>query len=116
MPLGEYFQVQDDYLDCYGSPEVIGKIGTDIEDNKCSWLIVQALSRANSSQRQLLDSNYGHKDPEKVKIIKSLYLDLNLEALYQKYEEDSYSRISKLIEELDDSVLPKQMFYDFMNR
>ncbi|CAD6972897.1 unnamed protein product [Tilletia controversa] len=27
IPLGEYFQVQDDYLDCYGTPEMIGKIG-----------------------------------------------------------------------------------------
>lgn len=55
LVLGEYFQVQDDFLDCYGSPEVIGKIGTDIEDNKCGWLIVQALSLANADQRKILD-------------------------------------------------------------
>jgi len=61
LPLGEYFQIQDDYLDCYGNPEVIGKIGTDIEDNKCSWLINQALAKASPEQYKLLNENYGKK-------------------------------------------------------
>ena len=46
--------LQDDYLDCFGAPEVIGKIGTDIQDNKCGWLVVQALTRATPEQRQVL--------------------------------------------------------------
>lgn len=55
IPMGEYFQVQDDYLDCYGTPEQIGKIGTDILDNKCSWLINKALAKASEQQRKVLD-------------------------------------------------------------
>lgn len=31
-----------------------GKIGTDIQDNKCSWLVVQCLQRASPEQRQVL--------------------------------------------------------------
>lgn len=54
IPMGQYFQVQDDYLDCYADPELLGKIGTDIQDNKCSWLICQALNRATPDQRELL--------------------------------------------------------------
>lgn len=33
---------------------MIGKIGTDIQDNKCSWLVVQALQRAQAPQLAVL--------------------------------------------------------------
>ena len=50
MKMGRYFQIQDDYLDCFGTPEQIGKIGRDIEENKCGWLAVQALKLCNEEQ------------------------------------------------------------------
>ena len=65
LPLGEYFQIQDDYLDFAGTPEQIGKVGTDIIDNKCSWCINTALSVATPSQRAVLDANYGRKDSKR---------------------------------------------------
>ena len=57
--MGHFFQVQDDFLDCFGNPDITGKIGTDIQDNKCSWLAVVCMQFANDEQKQIMIECYG---------------------------------------------------------
>lgn len=103
IPLGEYFQIQDDFLDCFGKPEDIGKIGTDIQDNKCSWVINTALKLVNAEQRALLDTNYGRKDAAKEKVCKALFNDLGIDKLYHEYEEKIAKEVTAKIADVDES-------------
>ncbi|CAF1121766.1 unnamed protein product [Rotaria sp. Silwood1] len=101
IDIGIYFQVQDDYLDCYGDINRTGKIGTDIQERKCSWLIVQAIKllKNNDVKRETLCNNYGYDDQNKIQCVKDIYEELNLKQIYQQYEEKTYENISKRINE-----------------
>lgn len=103
IPLGEYFQIQDDYLDCFGKPEDIGKIGTDIQDNKCSWVVNTALKLVTPEQRALLDENYGRKNDESEKKVKELFHDLGIQQIYLDYEEKVASDLKLKISKVDES-------------
>ncbi|EOY29020.1 hypothetical protein QUC31_013349 [Theobroma cacao] len=98
VDMGIYFQVQDDYLDCFGDPETIGKIGTDIEDFKCSWLVVKALEICNEEQKKVLHENYGKLDPVNVANVKALYNELNLKGVFEEYESKSYEKLITAID------------------
>ena len=114
---GVYFQVQDDYLDVYGSPEQIGKVGTDIQDNKCGWAINEALPLCDSQQRRVLEQNYGQKDKEKEAKVKEVFADLNLQQRYLDFEKAEVTKIKKLIGELDESKgLKQEVFESFLNK
>merc|ERR1712150_138981 len=99
MRLGEYFQIQDDVLDAFAPPEVLGKIGTDIEDAKCSWLVCKALElvKDKPEQTQILMDHYGKHDAEGVAKVKELYRDLKLEEIYHAYEEEQKKVCDELI-------------------
>ncbi|CAG8806167.1 6065_t:CDS:2, partial [Dentiscutata erythropus] len=94
----------------------IGKIGTDIEDNKCSWCINQALLIASPEQFKLLSEHYGKKNSEDVLIIKQIYKDLNIEKLYREYEEDSHTFLVGLISQLDENIIKKDIFLEYINK
>ncbi|KAG4906683.1 hypothetical protein JHK82_055327 [Glycine max] len=83
VEMGTYFQVQ---------------IGTDIEDFKCSWLIVKAFELSNEQQKKFLQENYGKPDPENVAKVKALYNELNLQGVFEEYESGSYVKLVSSIE------------------
>merc|ERR1719491_1934005 len=99
LKMGVYFQAQDDFLDAFGTPEQIGKIGTDIQDKKCGWLFVHSYHNlASAEQKAIFDKLYGKckvQTPEEQQI-KDLYTELGLKELYNKYEKDSYDKIMAL--------------------
>ena len=97
LAMGEYFQVQDDVLDAFAPPEVLGKVGTDIQDAKCSWLVVQALARATAEQRAVLAEHYGQHSEASVAAVKALYGQLQLEAAFKEYEARSYAEMVEAI-------------------
>ncbi len=129
-------QIQDDYLDCYGDPETIGKIGTDIEDSKCSWLICTVLKLASEGDKEVIQvridlsiinlipsrplprslhqANYGRKDAECVARIKKIYKDLNVEGRFREYEDESYKSLCSAIDE--QTLLPKEVFTSLLNK
>lgn len=117
IPLGEYFQVQDDYLDNFGDPAHMGKIGTDIMDNKCSWLVNLALEVATPEQRKVLDDNYGRKDKEHEAVVKKLFDEMKLKERYEAFEEKRAGEIRDMIAKVDESEgLKKSVFEAFLDK
>ncbi|CAG7998148.1 unnamed protein product [Penicillium salamii] len=119
IPLGQYFQIQVDYFDNLGNPSVIGKIGNDIQDNKCSWLVNQAIQRCTLEQRQLLDASYGRKGAAEAKV-KALFNELfffQLEKVYKKYEERVVGELHEKIAAAHESKdLEKKVFEAFLGK
>ena len=114
---GEYFQCQDDYLDVFADAATLGKVGTDIQDNKCSWVINAALERANPQQRAVLDENYGRKDAAKEAKVKEVFQELDIRGVYTAYEEDVVGTIKSRIAQVDETEgLKKEVFTAFLNK
>ncbi|XP_039306133.1 farnesyl pyrophosphate synthase-like [Solenopsis invicta] len=115
LKMGYLYQVQDDYLGCFGNFEVFGKDSTDIEEGKCTWLVIQALQRVTPEQRKILKECYGVSDPEKIRRVKQLFIDLDLPNIYLKYEEETYNNLKAQIQQIS-CGLPHCFFLDLLRK
>jgi farnesyl diphosphate synthase len=85
MDMGKYFQVEDDWLDIYGDPAVTGKVGTDLEDGKVTWMSCTAVQLCNDEQRERLLRSLG-SDPAAARAI---YDAVDVSGAYEKFERET---------------------------
>ena len=102
--IGLAFQLQDDLLDVYGDPKVFGKnIGGDITSNKKTYMLINAVNRANDTQRQELmrwiDAKEFDRD-EKVKAVTALYDEIGIRELCEQKMEACYALAQTYIDKV----------------
>ena len=93
--IGLAFQLQDDLLDVYGDPKVFGKnIGGDITSNKKTYMLINAVNRANAKQREELTRWIDAKTfdrEEKVRAVTRLYDEIGIRQLCEQKMETCYT-------------------------
>ncbi|MCR4604051.1 MAG: polyprenyl synthetase family protein [Prevotella sp.] len=86
--IGLAFQLQDDLLDVYGDTKVFGKaIGGDILSNKKTYMLINAMNRADDSQRRELMKWIEATDfdrAEKIAAVTQIYDEIGIRQLCEE--------------------------------
>lgn len=106
--VGLAFQLQDDLLDSYGDERLGKKIGGDILEGKKTILMIEAFSRANEEQREVLRTTHLRNDlsdAEKISTIKALYDELGVP---ERVEQQIAQKFQKALGILDTLEVPQE--------
>ena len=113
--LGTAFQIKDDVLDCFGESAKVGKqVGGDIISNKKTLLLIHALNTATGDTLNQLNDWLGRTEfdaEEKVRSVKSIYLELGTEAFANQRMADYYAEAISHLDLL--SAKNKKPLYNF---
>jgi geranylgeranyl diphosphate synthase type II len=114
--LGLAFQLQDDLLDVYGNADTFGKnIGGDILCNKKTFLLINALNRANKDQKRKMDfftNPFNTFSPEeKIDAYTEIYNQLNIKRITQERIDALYSLAMK---ELDNLATGRETLHELI--
>ncbi len=120
--LGIAFQLQDDYLDAFGDPEVFGKqVGGDIIEHKKTYLYLKALdSQAHRNALQSIMADATLLQEEKVESVKKIYNDSGAADATLEAVKSYTNRAFEVLEQINVSKDKKQILRMFgeqlMNR
>ena len=116
--LGIAFQLQDDYLDAFGNPELFGKqVGGDILENKKTYLFLKALELGSAKQQEALLRVMGDAmDPEeKIKSVTLIFEETGAKNVTLKTVESYTNKAFSVLEDLNLSTAKKEVLKAFGN-
>ena len=122
--IGLAFQLQDDLLDVYGDEKVFGKaIGGDIVSNKKTYMLINALNRADAGQRSELMrwiEAPAFDRQEKIKAVTRLYDQIGIRQLCEEKILFYFEQGKELLEQVGVSSARKEQLRrytaEIMNR
>jgi farnesyl diphosphate synthase len=98
LPLGEYAQIQTDYLDsCSGNVP-----------KSRSWCFDAVRDSGTPEQLATLETHFGKPDATSQLHVRSVFADAGIDARYAQYSADAYSRVSALIDALPEFPNPSR--------
>ena len=113
--LGMAFQLQDDYLDTFGSDDFGKRIGGDIIENKKTYLYIKTLEKASDFDKQFLLSLYnsGNDEPDKIQTVTGLFkkygVNEEIQHMIRKYTEKAFL----IVEQMNIDASAKKALVDF---
>ncbi|KAL6729730.1 hypothetical protein Aduo_000759 [Ancylostoma duodenale] len=141
--IGFLFQSQDDVLDVFGDPNVTGKIGTDIQDGKCTWISVRAVQKlhgkpelnefkvnffwyfyafiehgsAEENVLYIFQNHYGKTEMESVRRIKDLLEQLKLKEEFINFEKRYSDKVKADIDRVPERLSAmKPVLHEALNK
>lgn len=99
--LGLAFQLQDDYLDTFGTKDFGKKFGGDILENKKTYLYLKVVEIASNEDRDELLMYYSdYKGEDKIENVKNLFIKYDIPRLLlneiENYSLQAFQEIEKL--------------------
>ncbi len=100
LNLGIAFQLQDDYLDTFGTQDFGKKIGGDIIEGKKTFLYIKAMELADS---MMIKSNYWYfmencrSEDKKISEVKSIFTKYSVAEMLAHWKLKNYHQGSSMI-------------------